>query len=208
MEWLALGIGIDQVASAIRAANTNLPTGTLYAPNKAYTIQTNGTRLDDAWGAFFKEHNFLVGLSVDGPGALHDAYRVDKGGAGSFEYVSAWEVIRGQVERPELLDGAIAIIGATAPGLQDLRSTPFGSIYPGVEIHANVLRGILDGNFRWQPAYSRAAEVLSVAAFGLLMALLLPALSAVWATARPLSLCSPPKVRVHIVSPEASVLIR
>jgi uncharacterized protein len=46
----------------------------------AYTIQTNGTRLDDAWGAFFKEHNFLVGLSVDGLREMHDAYRVDKGG--------------------------------------------------------------------------------------------------------------------------------
>jgi uncharacterized protein len=61
----------------------------------AYTIQTNGTRLDDAWGAFFTEHNFLVGLSVDGPGALHDAYRVDKGGAGSFERVmEGWQVLR------------------------------------------------------------------------------------------------------------------
>ncbi|MEJ2535204.1 MAG: adenylate/guanylate cyclase domain-containing protein [Gammaproteobacteria bacterium] len=118
-------------------------------------------------------------IPVDAQGAVLVPYR---GGAGSFEYVPAWEVTRGQVERPELLEGAIAIIGATAPGLQDLRSTPFGSIYPGVEIHANVLRGILDGDFRWQPAYSRAAEVLSVAAFGLLMALLLPALSAVWAT--------------------------
>ena len=38
-----------------------------------------------------------------------------------------------------MLEGAIVIVGATAPGLQDLRSTPFGSVYPGVEIHANVL---------------------------------------------------------------------
>jgi uncharacterized protein len=60
-----------------------------------YTIQTNGTRLDDDWGAFFKEHNFLVGLSVDGPQALQDAYRVDKGGAGTFERVMAgWQVLR------------------------------------------------------------------------------------------------------------------
>jgi len=51
------------------------------------TLQTNGTKLDDAWCSFFKEHGFLIGLSVDGPRALHDAYRVDKGGAGSFERV-------------------------------------------------------------------------------------------------------------------------
>ncbi len=52
-----------------------------------YAIQTNGTMLDDEWCAFFKQNNFLVGLSVDGPKDLHDVYRVNKGGAGSFDQV-------------------------------------------------------------------------------------------------------------------------
>jgi uncharacterized protein len=52
-----------------------------------HTIQTNGTKIDDDLAAFFKRQNFLVGLSVDGPQALHDTYRVNKGGAGSFEQV-------------------------------------------------------------------------------------------------------------------------
>jgi uncharacterized protein len=51
------------------------------------SMQTNGTLLDDDWCAFFKENDFLIGLSIDGPQALHDAYRVDKGGKGSFERV-------------------------------------------------------------------------------------------------------------------------
>ncbi len=59
-----------------------------------HTMQTNGTKLDDAWAAFFKENNFLIGLSVDGPRAMHDAYRVNKGGAGSFDQVMrGWEVL-------------------------------------------------------------------------------------------------------------------
>jgi uncharacterized protein len=51
------------------------------------TMQTNGTLLDDEWCEFFKENNFLIGLSLDGPRELHDAYRVDKGGQGTFERV-------------------------------------------------------------------------------------------------------------------------
>ncbi len=60
-------------------------------PNQrvSYTIQTNGVLIDERWSAFFKNHGFLVGLSVDGPQALHDAYRVDKRGKGSFERVMA-----------------------------------------------------------------------------------------------------------------------
>ena len=52
-----------------------------------HTIQTNGVLLNDEWCAFFKQHGFLVGLSVDGPEAMHDAYRVNKGGAGTFAQV-------------------------------------------------------------------------------------------------------------------------
>ena len=51
------------------------------------TIQTNGTLLDDAWGAFLRENDFLVGISIDGPRPLHDAYRVDKGGKPTYDRV-------------------------------------------------------------------------------------------------------------------------
>jgi len=52
-----------------------------------HTMQTNGTLLDDEWGAFFKEHDFLIGISIDGPRELHDVYRVDKGGRPTFDKV-------------------------------------------------------------------------------------------------------------------------
>ena len=54
-----------------------------------HTIQTNGTKLDDDWCQFFKRHNFLVGLSLDGPKEIHDTYRVDKSGDGTFDRVMA-----------------------------------------------------------------------------------------------------------------------
>jgi uncharacterized protein len=60
-----------------------------------YTMQTNGTLLNDEWCTFFKQHNFLVGLSVDGPKKMHDVYRVNKGGAGSFDQVMrGWDLLR------------------------------------------------------------------------------------------------------------------
>lgn len=54
-----------------------------------FSLQTNGTLLDNAWCAFLKEHNFLVGLSLDGPAAYHDANRVDPSGKGTFHRVLA-----------------------------------------------------------------------------------------------------------------------
>jgi uncharacterized protein len=48
------------------------------------SLQTNGTLLTDDWCRFFKEHNFLLGLSIDGPEFIHDHYRLYRSGKGSF----------------------------------------------------------------------------------------------------------------------------
>ena len=61
-----------------------------------HTFQTNGILLDDDWCAFFKKHDFLVGLSVDGPRELHDAYRRrSRADAGTFDRVmQGWQHLR------------------------------------------------------------------------------------------------------------------
>jgi uncharacterized protein len=59
-----------------------------------FTIQTNGTKINKDWAKYFKDNNFLVGLSIDGPKEYHDAYRVNKGGQGSFDQVmSGWRTL-------------------------------------------------------------------------------------------------------------------
>ena len=51
------------------------------------TVQTNATLIDDEWAAFLHQNGFLVGVSIDGPRRMHDAYRVDKGGKPTFDRV-------------------------------------------------------------------------------------------------------------------------
>jgi adenylate cyclase len=104
-----------------------------------------------------------------------------RGEQGSFPYVSATDVLNGKIP-PEVLQGKIVLVGTTTPGLMDLRATPVQHVYPGVEIHANVIAGILDQNIKERPAYVLGAEFLILLLAGLLLAFLLPALSPVWAT--------------------------
>src|SRR3954452_18338320 len=76
-------MGLDFFRRSVGLAESHLRPG----QRAAYTIQTNATLIDEEWAAFFREHGFLVGVSIDGPRELHDAYRVDKGGKGSFDRV-------------------------------------------------------------------------------------------------------------------------
>ena len=51
------------------------------------TLQTNGTLITQEWASFFRQHDFLIGISIDGPQDIHDRYRKDKGGAPTFDRV-------------------------------------------------------------------------------------------------------------------------
>jgi adenylate cyclase len=99
----------------------------------------------------------------------------------SFEYVSAASVIAGTAD-PKSLEGKIALVGTSAAGLLDLRTTPMGAAYPGVEIHANMIAGILDGTIKEKPPYAIGIDVLQVLVFGVLLAVLLPIMGPVWST--------------------------
>ena len=101
---------------------------------------------------------------------------------GAYRYVSASDVLRGAVPA-EQLAGAIALVGTTAPGLNDLRATPVNAQYPGVEIHANMISSILDGSFKFRPDYASVFEAAQLVVLGLLLALALPVLAPAWSIA-------------------------
>ena len=117
-------------------------------------------------------------IPVDAQVAALIPYR---GPQDSFPYVSASDVLNGKVA-PEKLQNRIVLLGTTAPGLMDLRATPVQNIYPGVEIHANMIAGILDQNIKERPAYTVGAEFVMLLLVGVLLAFSLPVLSPVYAT--------------------------
>ena len=97
--------------------------------------------------------------------------------AGSFAYISAADLLAKRIA-PETLKGKVVLLGTTAPGLQDLRVTPVGETYPGVETHANVISGLLDGRIFVKPDYAMGYEVVILVLSGLALAFALPLLSA------------------------------
>ncbi|HEX9571728.1 MAG TPA: CHASE2 domain-containing protein, partial [Burkholderiales bacterium] len=104
-----------------------------------------------------------------------------RGAQGSFPYISLADVWLDNVPT-EKLKGKIALIGTTAQGLFDLRSTPVAEVYPGVEIHANLVAGMLDGKLKQKPPYMLGAEVILLVIGGVVLSLLIPKLAPLWAT--------------------------
>lgn len=119
-------------------------------------------------------------LPLDAQGAALLPYL---GPQGSFPYVSASQVLRRQADA-HMLKGAIVLLGSTAPGLMDLRTTPVQNVYPGVEINATLIAGMLDGRVKYRPAYTEGLELTVLLLIGLLSTGLgwLPPLRALMAT--------------------------
>ena len=91
----------------------------------------------------------------------------------SFAYISAADVLTGRAP-PEQLTGKIIILGTSAPGLRDLRNTPVGEVYPGMEVHANLVTGMLDQRIKQRPQYTDAVELVALVILGLGMIVFFP----------------------------------
>ncbi|MGE0357689.1 MAG: CHASE2 domain-containing protein [Burkholderiales bacterium] len=101
---------------------------------------------------------------------------------GGFRYVSATDVIRGTLPADELKD-KIIVVGTSAQGLVDLRATSVREDLPGVEVHATLIAGILDGTIKNRPPEVLGITILLLVLVGVPLAILLPHLSATWSTA-------------------------
>ncbi|MEW6671520.1 MAG: adenylate/guanylate cyclase domain-containing protein [Thermodesulfobacteriota bacterium] len=109
-------------------------------------------------------------IPVDELGRVMINYR---GGAKTFPHISVTDIIRGSVDAAAIKD-KIVIVGATAVGIYDLRVTPFSSVYPGVEIHANIIDNILSKHFLYQPSWAAVFDILGIVAGGLILGFILP----------------------------------
>ena len=117
-------------------------------------------------------------IPVDEALAVHIPYR---GPAQTFTYVSAGDVIAGTADK-SLLEDRIILIGTSAPGLRDFRPTPVGMAFIGVEVHANVVAGILNDDIKFFPEYVKGAHIIMLVILGLIITLVLARFSVVPAT--------------------------
>ena len=95
-----------------------------------------------------------------------------RGFQGSFRYISAADVLEERAD-PAQLEGVVALLGTTAAGLLDARATPVGNPYAGVEVHANMLAGMLEGSVKKSPTAIPGMESWMLLLVGLVVAVLL-----------------------------------
>ena len=114
-------------------------------------------------------------IPTDGLGQVIVPFR---GKSGSYPYVSATDVLHNNFAK-NIIENKIVLIGTTAVGLFDLRTVPVQSVYPGVEVHANIISGLLDNSFPSEPAWAPGANFTFMLLVGLILAFGLPFLTAV-----------------------------
>ena len=120
-----------------------------------------------------------LGAPTDEDGRIMVNYR---GGEKTFPHISITDILHHRLP-PDTFKDKIVLVGATAIGIYDMRVTPFSSIYPGLEIHANVIDNILHQNFLQRPNWARLFDLAAIALIGLSLGLLLPRLRALPGTA-------------------------
>jgi adenylate cyclase len=113
-------------------------------------------------------------IPTDEAGRLFINYR---GAGNTFPTYSISDILAGKLP-PGTFRDKIVVVGATAIGIGDIRTTPFGPVFPGPEVHANVIDNMLSGDFIERPRWSKVFDVMAIIGLGLLIGLVLPRTSA------------------------------
>lgn len=125
-----------------------------------------------------------LSIPVDQQGAVMVPYR---GPMFSFPYFSITDILMENIPKDDLKD-RIVLLGTTAPGLLDLRSTPVQKAYPGVEVHANIISGMLDQRIKKRPAYILVVDLFLMLLSAVLMIFIAAKLSPAYSIIFTLSL--------------------
>ena len=172
---------VRRVALIYRIGETLVPSfaaEALRVAQKAssYLLKASNASGETALGQSTGLNHIRIGtveVPTDNSGAVYLKFRHFNQTA----YIPAWKVLAGEVSNDDI-DGRIILIGTSAPGLLDLRATPLDAAVPGIEMHAQVIEQLLTGRFLTRPDYALALEQFVVLALGIMLALLLPRVSA------------------------------
>ncbi len=146
----------------------------LYAPLSIKTVQaymdtTLSVNIETGYGI---ENVRLGDLSIptNEKGDILINYRGD---SQTFPHISVTDILSGNTA-DDIIRDKIVIVGATALGIYDMRATPFSEIFPGVEIHANIIDSILSKDFLYKPEYGQLIDIIAILSAALFLGLLLP----------------------------------
>ena len=117
----------------------------------------------------------LIDIPTDGFGRMLINYR---GPAFTYPYISAVDIYNGDFKSKDVA-GKFVLIGTSAAGLLDLRATPYDNVFPGVEIHANIIDNIINGDFISKPSWVIAVDISLIFFVGILLSILLGRHSAI-----------------------------
>ncbi len=115
-------------------------------------------------------------VPTDESGQIYVNYR---GGGKTFPHIPVTDILNDQVPAEQLKD-RIVLVGATAVGIYDLRVTPFSNVFPGLEIHANVIDAILSQNFLRQPGWVAIFDLMAIVLSGIFLGIVLPRVGAIF----------------------------
>ncbi|MEE8633323.1 MAG: adenylate/guanylate cyclase domain-containing protein [Methyloceanibacter sp.] len=136
-----------------------------------YIIKSSGASSEQAFGENTGIVKIRVGdfeIPTEANGQMWMRFTPQSPG----RYLPAWKVLNGEIGEDEIA-GRILLIGTSAAGLLDLRATPLEASVPGVELHAQAVEQILQGNFLMRPDFATPAELLYILILGLLIAVLI-----------------------------------